>query len=76
MMDLRYPMLCNSGSGSELRPGSPISGPEDLFLAVLEAILYFFLGPPPPGDPWGGSGLSVAKGNQRFWADSGLDPGG
>ncbi len=29
-----HPMLCNSDSGSEIRPGSPISGPEALLLNI------------------------------------------
>ena len=45
------------------------TGTADLYLAVPKAILNLFLGPPPPGGPGGGSGLSVSQGNQRFGAD-------
>ena len=45
------------------------TGTADLYLAVLKKIFNLFLGPPPPGGPGGGSGLSVSQGNQRFGAD-------
>ncbi len=41
------------------------------FLAVLNMIFIFFLG---PGGPGGGSGLPFSSGNHRFWADSGPNP--
>jgi hypothetical protein len=47
-----------------------------VILAVLETIFDFVLGPPPPGGPGGGSGLTFSRGNQWFLVDSGPDPGG
>ncbi len=60
--------------------GGPGLGPKNLeahiYLAALKTIFNFILGPPVPGGPGGGSGLSFSIGVRGFGADCLPDAGG